>query len=175
VGSNGCKKQAQGFIFKKNIIMDAALEILLPQDTDLASLGFKVPTFTWQGVEYPQGKPECTFGKNFILKVLESYDMRFVLSKIPAELRNTQWMPIAVLGEGLDIYNADIFGLQNEEEEFSLRKLFDLVLKPQRNWIVIYSPQYDGFNKIKQGSVNDIFNELECSIKNTREGFLIYG
>lgn len=154
--------------------MDAAFEILLPDGSDLSPFKFDTPVFEWDGISYPQGAPESQFGSMFKLKVLDKYYFDYIKSKLPGDLKNIKWLPIAVLGEDLDAYNAQLFGLGTEEDGFSLRYLLKDFLDKKTNWIVIFQPQYDGFSEVKKGNINDVLTMLEFSIRTSRKGFMIY-
>ncbi|WP_315822671.1 hypothetical protein [Paraflavitalea speifideaquila] len=97
----------------------------------ITGLPFKIPHFEWDGVNYPQGPPECKFGSNFELKILERYNFDYIQSKVPRSLRGIEWQPISVQGDGLDLYVAQIFGMgKGEEEGYTFKDLLFTLLSP---------------------------------------------
>jgi hypothetical protein len=154
--------------------MDAAFEILLPISFDLKELGFKIPQFEWQGVQYPQGLPELLFGKNFHLKVSERTNISYIRNTLPPEYKNIEWQIVEVTGDGLDIYCQNLFKLAHEEIGYTLKDMLYFLLNNQLVWVVVYEPQYDGFRKVMQGSIEDIIINLKETIIEGGEGFLIY-
>lgn len=154
--------------------MDASFEVLVPFDTEFVKLKFEIPFFEWQGEKYPQGLPESSFGSSFQLKEMEHYNFKNVEESIPLSLKNIKWKVISIQGDGLDNYVAELFGFGMEEIGFTLRDLLYTLLGDLQNWIVIFGPQYDGFDVAKRGDIEDVLVDLEDSLKIESRGFLIY-
>jgi hypothetical protein len=155
--------------------MDADFEILLPADAEIKGLPFKIPYFEWDGINYPQGPPECKFGSNFELKFLDRYPFfDHIESKLPRSLRGIKWQPIVVQGKGLDLYVAQQFGFDYEEEGYSFKDLLYTLLSPQPIWLAILSPQSDGFDTTLWGDLDSILTSLDATLKEPyHPGFMI--
>jgi hypothetical protein len=153
--------------------MDALFEILVPHTSKIKLLNFKIPLFDWGGQTYPQGLPECLFGNNFKMKISEISG--FIEQNMPHEYRTSNWQCISVDGDGLDIFVDALYGLNKEEVGYTLYDLLTAILCGQTNWMVVYEPQYDGFNKVKKGNIDDVIKELGNAIKSGDDnGFMIY-
>ena len=155
-----------------------AVEIFLPVGTDLQSFGFKIPMYRWDGVDYPQGPPECDFGKNFKLKMADKMETgdftKARIKRLPEKYQRTEWQLIDILGEGVDIYRNSLFGLQEEENGYGMKDLINALLQDKPHWVFGCEPQFDEPLKIYHGELKDIMITLELVLKNPENGFLIY-
>jgi hypothetical protein len=152
--------------------MDGAFLIYLPKDSDLAPFKFEIPLFEWQGVAYPQGKPECIFSKNFKLQFVDNFE--FIENKLPFHYQKMKWQGIEISGEGLDIFISSKFELEIEEEGKAFNDLINIFLRGRSKWIVVLDHQHDGFNFVRNGTIEDVYTEFNNSINNLNKGFMIY-
>jgi hypothetical protein len=161
-----------------NYKMEGDFDLLIPIDFDLKSLGFRIPFFEWQGINYPQGPLEWRPSSEFYLKVVENYDFEYVTKALPIEYKNLKWQAITIIN-GLSLYISSLFEFPDNEEEdiFEESKFISVIqdiVRTQENWIVVFSRDSDGFKKVVKGTVEDIFVEIEVEAKQGGEGFLIY-
>lgn len=153
--------------------MDAAFEIFLPGEVDLKKLGFGVDSFFWEGLPYEETL-KYKFGANFELNVIGKYDFQVLEREAPKVFHERSWIPINVGGSGMDIFINSLYSLEPEEVNFSLRSLLNTVLGHQKRWAILYSPQYDGFDDIRKGSIENTIELFSDRVTQGGPGFLIY-
>jgi len=152
--------------------MDLAFEILLPVESDLDLLQFKEPEFEWDGIVYPQGPPETTFGEHFRLVISPIPD--FVLRRLPTAYRKLDLQCIAVSGEGLDLYQSYLRGFVEEEPVPSLSDLITTLIGNRDHWVVNFDPEYDGVAVSEAGTIADVMAGIDYSLKVGKRGFLFW-
>lgn len=154
------------------------VEILLPVDTDLQSFGFRSPTYRLDGVDYFQGYPEASFGKNFKLKIADKTEagdfIKARINLLPQNYQHIEWNLIDISGAGIEIYRRSLFELQVEENGYGMKDLIDALLHDKPNWVFGCEPQFDDPLKIYRGELKDIIINLELVLKKPESGFLIY-
>lgn len=154
--------------------MDASFEVLVPRGSKFSNMKFEIPYFNWQGVDYPQGLPMCTFGDSFELKFDDNHSIDYGYRALPANMRKIEWELIAISGDGLDDYCGEIFGIAKEKANYTLRDLLQNLLAGIESWAFMYGPQFDGFDISMRGSIDTVMSELENSLRISRRGFMVF-
>jgi hypothetical protein len=154
--------------------MDGSLTFLLPIGSDLSPFNFEIPFFEWDGVKYPQGMAECSFGTNFKLQFADSKYFSYIEKHIPPHLRNMRWYFIEVLGNGPDLFISSLYGFREEEIGYTFQDLIQILLQKKEKWMLVFSHQYDGFTKVIKSTKEEIIGRIEYALKISGEGFMLH-
>jgi hypothetical protein len=155
--------------------MDASFQFLLPKEADLSPFNFQIPMYEWDGVNYPQGPPECKFGKNFRLVQEDELNPMLWTRYLPNNYPRINWQIIEVFGDGIHIYWEQLYGSDKQEEAgFTLKDLIQLMLGNKPNWMVAFERNYDdGYGEPRKGKVEDIVPAFQL-LNSLETGFLLY-
>lgn len=154
--------------------MDICFSIYLPVDADFSAFPFQVPMFEWDGVQYPQGDPECTFGPNWKLKKLKPHQP-YGLMSMPLSHRSTVWQPVFIDGDGLENYMSSVMGLMEEDADHSLEKLLQRLLGGQSKWVVLLMPDFDQLDEYIPGDMNTVLEKIKYTMIEEKRGYVIWG
>lgn len=154
--------------------MEVCFAIYLPVDADWSAFPFQVPMFEWDGVQYPQGDPECIFGLNWKLKKLKPHQP-YMLSRMPLSYQTAVWQAIFIDGDGLSVYESSLMGVMEEDERYSLEKLLQWILGGQPKWIVRFEPDCDQMDEYNSGDMNTVLEKIQSSLIKEKWGFQIWG
>ena len=159
--------------------MDAFLFFLIRKDADLTPFEFKIPMFMWDGIDYPQGPPECRFGSNFKLRLADENlkgTVKSIIDRLPYHYKKTGWQFIEVIGDGVHIYRDTLYRDNKQEEtDYSLRDLINTMLGNKSTWAVGFERNYDDGLPVSEGTIGDVMNEMYNCFKGvSKAGFLLY-
>lgn len=154
--------------------MEVCFVIYLPIDADLSAFPFQVPMFEWDGVQYPQGDPECTFGPYWKLKKLKPHQPDMPVGT-PLSHKTTVWQPIFIDGDGIDNHENSLRGFMEEDEDYSLVKLLQWILRDQPKWVVLFMPDFDQMDEYIPGDFNTVLEKIRSSLVKEKWGFQIWG
>ena len=153
--------------------MDACFEILLSTRQTLEYLECHQETFTWGGVEYPQGEKYYLWGK--YIKLVEREIPPHIVKRLPPAYGSMQWLNFSVQGQGLDLLESEVNGSEIDWEGQSFDDFLKLILTEQPQWVMIFEWHCDRINSLYQQNVSECIERIKNNLKweNNREGFLV--
>jgi len=153
--------------------MDACFEILLSTRQTLDYLEAHQETFTWGGVEYPQGEKYYLWGK--YIKLVERDILPHIVKRLPPAFGSMQWLNFLVQGTGLDLLESEVNGSEIDWEGKSFDDFLKMILTEQPQWVVIFEWHCDRIDSLYQQNVNECISQIKNNLKwdNNREGFLV--
>jgi hypothetical protein len=159
--------------------MDAFLFFLIRKDADLTPFEFKIPMFMWDGIDYPQGPPECRFVSIFKLLLGDENlkgIVKSIIDRLPYHYKKTGWQFIEVIGDGVHIYRDTLYRDEKKEEtDFSLKDLIYTMLHNKPIWAVGFERDCDDGFQVREGDMEDIMIEMYNSLKRINNAdFLLY-
>ncbi|WP_343307671.1 hypothetical protein AAHN97_11105 [Chitinophaga niabensis] len=162
--------------------MDLAFDIIIPFDAKTPGLEFKVPVYEWDGVAYPQGPEEVYFhGFKVVKRDVDPHCN--TLWALPNHMRKIRRWQCLSIKKGIYELHNEIWSLQNIEEgevrkqELSDRflELLNILLGDQRIWCLSFEREYDdGFEEIKEGDVNVVYEKMVNSLSGRSRGFIVW-
>jgi hypothetical protein len=155
--------------------MDACFEILLATRQTIEYLECDRETFTWGGVEYPQGEKYYLWGK--YIKLVEREIPSHILKLLPAAYGNMEWLNFSVQGKGLDLLESEVNGSEIDWEGKSFDEFLKAILTDRPQWVVIFEWHCDRIDSLYQQNVSECICQIKNNLKwdNKREGFLVIG
>lgn len=150
--------------------MDAAFEILLPIEDEIPSFQFQQPEYEWQGVKYPQGPPESSF---YSFRLLKSSIPTYIVSMLPSHCQTIDWQCISILGDGLKFVRDSLLIVGEDNSERLLFDLLNALLSNRSRWVVVFEPDYNGIDEIKEGEIEEVFEKVKSSLIEKR-GFIMW-
>jgi hypothetical protein len=155
--------------------MDACFEILLLTRQTLDYLECHQETFTWGGVEYPQGEKYYLWGK--YIKLVEREIPPHIIKRLPATYGNMQWLNFSMQGKGLDLLELEVNGSDIDWEGKKFDEFLKLILNKQPQWVVIFEWHCDRIDSLYQQNVSECIGQIKNNLKweNKREEFLVIG
>lgn len=154
--------------------IDALLAVYLPVDAHWPNLPFKAPAFTWQGVSYPQGDPEGSFGQHFKL-TKRPPAQPYCLAQLPLDYQQLAWQPVQINGPGLYIHYSSLMETMEADEQYSLQNLLTLLVAGQPRWVIAYLPGYDQLDEVLPGDIPLIMEKIAASLTSDGKGYLCWG
>lgn len=153
--------------------MDACFEILLSTRQTLDYLEVHQETFTWGGIEYPQGEKYYVWGK--YIKLVEREIPAHIIKRLPPAYGNLQWVNFSVQGKGLDLLESEVNGEQIDWEGKSFDDFLKLILAEQPQWVVVFEWHCDRIDSLYEQNVSECIGQIKNNLKweNNREGFLV--
>ncbi|MEZ2239169.1 hypothetical protein [Microcoleus sp.] len=153
--------------------MDACFEILLSTRQTLDYLEVHQETFTWGGVEYPQGEKYYVWGK--YIKLVEREIPAHIIKRLPPVYGNRQWVNFSVQGKGLDLLESEVNGAEIDWEGKSFDDFLKLILTEQPQWVVVFEWHCDRLDSLYEQNVSECISQIKNNLKweNNREGFLV--
>jgi hypothetical protein len=153
--------------------MDASFEILLSTRQTLDYLEAHQETFTWGGVEYPQGEKYYLWGK--YIKLVEREIPPHIIKRLPPAYGSMQWLNFSVQGKGLDWLESEVNGSEIDWEGKSFDEFLKLILTEQPQWVVIFEWHCDRIDSLYQQNVSECICQIKNNLKwdNNREGFFV--
>ncbi len=153
--------------------MDACFEILLSTRQTLDYLEVHQETFTWGGVEYPQGEKYYVWGK--YIKLVEREIPAHIIKRLPPVYENLQWVNFSVQGKGLDLLESEVNGEEIGWEGKSFDDFLKLILTEQPQWVVVFEWHCDRIDSLYEQNVSECIGQIKNNLKweNNREGFLV--
>jgi hypothetical protein len=153
--------------------MDACFEILLSTRQTLDYLEVHQETFTWGGVEYPQGEKYYLWGK--YIKLVEREIPAHIIKRLPPVYGNLQWVNFSVQGKGLDLLESEVNGEEIDWEGKSFDDFLKLILTEQAQWVVVFEWHCDRIDSLYEQNVSECISQIKNNLKweNNREGFLV--
>jgi len=153
--------------------MDACFEILLSTRQTLEYLECHQETFTWGGVEYPQGEKYYLWGK--YIKLVEREIPPHIIKRLPPAYENIKWLNFSVQGKGLDLLESEVNGSEIDWEGKSFDEFLKLILTEQPQWVVVFEWHCDRLDSLYEQNVNECISQIKNNLKwdNNREGFMV--
>ena len=152
--------------------MDACFEILLSTRQTLDYLEAHQETFTWGGVEYPQGEKYYLWGK--YIKLAEREIPPHIVKRLPPAYGSMR-LNFSVQGQGLDLLESEVNGSEIDWEGKSFDDFLKLILTEQPQWVVIFEWHCDRIDSLYQQNVFECISQIKNNLKwdNNKEGFLV--
>lgn len=154
--------------------MDVVFEIIIPNETVIPELDFKIPYYEWDGIEYEQGPPECLFHSNYMLQILEVIGKH----RLPEKYKNLSLKSIYITGDGLRFFVEGLFGFRDdlETQRAILVDLLSIITKSSSIWTVFFthSDNFTHPENNRKGSLDDVINNIENSFKTTHYSFVVF-
>lgn len=153
--------------------MDVCFELLLPSKTSIDGLEYRVPTFSWGGEHHPQGDGSYFWGQ--FVELVETPIPSHIPRLLPRNYLNQDWVALSIRGQGLDLLEKEVRGLEVDWGGRSLEELLRVLLSQYDRWVLIFELHCDQIDSLYRLSIPDCVEKLKQSLKweARAEGFLV--
>jgi hypothetical protein len=154
--------------------VDVLLQLLLPELKPVVGLEFQQEVFSWGGVEYPQEPVKYLWGSHveLIPRDLQTHIPWF----LPEGFLDDGWVFLDVEGDGLDLLEGEVNGMEMDWGGKRLDDLLALLLKQSDQWAVLFELHSDQIDSVYKLTVDECMRKLKANLKRDikREGFIAY-
>ena len=159
--------------------MDVCFDILIPRLPQLDGLEYKQPTFTWNGVSYPQGEGKFHWGQ--FVELLEMEIPLHLRKYIPDEFGRDNWRAFEVQGLCLSMWRLEVKEFDNEWQPFnvdwkgkSIEDFLRALLSQCDRWVVVFELFGGHIDSVYAMSVEECLQHLRKNIgfESEIEGFV---
>jgi hypothetical protein len=157
--------------------VDDGLIIHIDALPEIADLIKRQEVFTWQGVDYPQGKPYIVYGN--VIKFYENNE--FQISRFTSEVLKEKHIAVDLKTfyfeyNGLGVLRDEVSGYDVPQEEKRIDDLLRLILGSQKKWILEYIKDQDDIDNWYEMSVDECMYKIKSNLnrKNQKEGFVVF-
>jgi hypothetical protein len=153
--------------------MDACLELLLPHTIQLNALEWKVPSFIWGGINYPQGPERVKWGE--FVEIVRTPIAEHLRKYLPANSGTETWVALSIRGEGLDLLQREVNGSSVDWHRSSLEDLLRSLLSNCSTWLLVFELHCDQIDSIYRMSVDQCIDRLKQNLRYEvrSEGFVV--
>jgi len=154
-------------------MVDALLQIIVPEENPLNGLIVGQPVYEWDGIAYPQGPKTLSLDE-----VCIEYDAKSMpIEKfLPPNYIGPNWTWLRVKDETLDRYEISINSSNERYFADKFEAALRLLLGQFDRWVVAYLWQYDQIDWSYQMNPEDCIAKLRVYLMrdNPNEGFVAY-
>lgn len=153
--------------------MDACLELLLPHMIKVVGLEQKRNTFAWDDISHYGGADSYQWGD--FVELVQTPIPQHLPRYLPASYITADWIALSIRGEGLDLLQGEVNGMDTDWRERSLVCILQLMMSQCSEWALVFELHCDQIDSVYRLNIDDCLRRFQENLKwsSCTEGFVI--
>lgn len=142
--------------------MDVGFYILVPEIPKFSGFDYKVDTFVWGGVDYPQEPGRYVWGQH--VEFMEANVTEFLMQILPAGSISHDWRALCLKDPALDLLQREVNGIDVDWGGRSLIVVIRQILMRSIKWVVVFALHNDQIDHLYQLNVDQCIERLRQNL-----------